>query len=444
MICEMIQNYFFGFNKKMEFEEFRSLFTNEFINYLYDNYFGTISKFYNGYLYEVVTKHEVLNKHEVVTKQGNEEDGYMCEAEIIRDTSSDLNQSIYTSAKEFQVRGIKDWFSSKRDKGSAKGENKEPVKSDSKETVKSTVDINSYNKLQQELEDTKKQNAELNSQISNLTSKIDELTNKFTAITPKLNIQAQELGVIGEDALMKMFTEAGLKVEIKAKVPHVSDLWGIDEAHKILFVIESKNKNVITAQDIEKFKYDLSYIAKHKLQPKDFTIVGLFVSLRTKIINQSIGGCNFSYAETYIGNQCLSQEFLKMYISTIRTLKGVYEHDQTEYKRILESVTEKYKSMNIIVGNLNSITNCAQEIIQSANDAKRLLDTTCDNLKESMIKLNTPETELIKAEKRIIDYLKKTPKSKIKMSTVKELANGLPVFDGRRITKALCDELMNQ
>ena len=61
-----------------------------------------------------------------------------------------------------------------------------------------------------------------------------------------------------------------------------------------------------------------------------------------------------------------------------------------------------------------------------------------------MIKLNTPETELIKAEKRILDYLKKTSKAKIKMTTVKELANGLPVFGGKRLTKAFCEELMNQ
>jgi predicted nucleic acid-binding Zn-ribbon protein len=371
------------------------------------------------------------------------EDG-IYESEIILDSvyspPTDLNQSIFVSAKEFEVKGIKNWFSSK------KGVVNDSVRGNSadKSADKETVDINSYNKLQQELEDTKKQNVELNSRITALTTKIDELTNKFTAITPKLNIQAQELGVIGEDTLMKMFSDVGLKVEVKAKVPHVSDLWGIDEAHKILFVIESKNKNVITAQDIEKFKYDLNYIAKNKLQPKDFTIVGLFVSLRTKVINQTIGGCNFSYTETYIGNQCLSQEFLKMYISTIRTLKGVYDHDQTEYKRILESVTEKYNSMNIIVGNLNAITNSAQEIIKSANDAKKLLDTTCDNLKESMIKLNTPETELIKAEKRILDYLKKTSKAKIKMTTVKELANGLPVFGGKRLTKAFCEELMNQ
>lgn len=407
----------------MNFEEFRNLFTDEFITYLHKNFQDSIVNCHEDF---VKLQSKKFSLKPVGIEDENEDGIY--EAEIIIDKPytppSDLNQSIFVSAKEFEVRGIKEWFSSKRDKD--------------------VVDINSYNKLQQELEDTKKQNVELNSRITDLTTKIDELTNKFTAITPKLNIQAQELGVIGEDTLMKMFSDVGLKVEVKAKVPHVSDLWGIDEAHKILFVIESKNKNVITAQDIEKFKYDLNYIVKHKLQPKDFTIVGLFVSLRTKVINQTIGGCNFSYTETYIGNQCLSQEFLKMYISTIRTLKGVYEHDQTEYKRILESVTEKYNSMNIIVGNLNSITNCAQEIIKSANDAKKLLDTTCDNLKESMIKLNTPETELIKAEKRIIDYLKKTPKTKIKMTTVKELANGLPVFGGKRLTKTFCEELMNQ
>lgn len=415
----------------MNFEEFRNLFTIEFIDYLHKNFQDSIVNCHEDFL-RVQSKKFSLKP---IGLESSIEDG-IYESDIILDSvyspPTDLNQSIFVSAKEFEVRGIKNWFSSKKDKSNDKSDSKD------------VVDINSYNKLQQELEDTKKQNVELNSRITALTTKIDELTNKFTAITPKLNIQAQELGVIGEDTLMKMFSDVGLKVEVKAKVPHVSDLWGIDEAHKILFVIESKNKNVITAQDIKKFKYDLTYIAKNKLQPKDFTIVGLFVSLRTKVINQTIGGCNFSYTETYIGNQCLSQEFLKMYISTIRTLKGVYNHDQTEYKRILESVTEKYNSMNIIVGNLNAITNSAQEIIKSANDAKKLLDTTCDNLKESMIKLNTPETELIKAEKRILDYLKKTSKAKIKMTTVKELSNGLPVFGGKRLTKAFCEELMNQ
>ena len=402
----------------MNSNEFRELFTDEFIDYLYENF-----------------QDSILNCHKAFVKETEGDGIYECE--IILDAPYekpvDLNQSIFTSAKEFEVKGIKNWFSSKKDKAVIPTVTK----------PSDTVDINTYNKLQQELEDTKKQNVELNSRIADLTTKIDELTNKFTAITPKLNIQAQELGVIGEDTLSKMFTEVGLRVEIKAKVPHVSDLWGYDDEHKILFVIESKNKNVITQQDIEKFKFDLNYIAKHKLQPTNYTIIGLFVSLRTKTINQSIGSCNFTYTETYIGNQCLSQEFLKMYISTIRTLKGVYEHDQTEYKRILESVTQKYNSMNVILSNLDMITKNAEAIIQSVDNAKQLLDSTCDSLKESMIKLKTPETELISAEKKILDYLKKTPKTKIKMSTVKELANGQPVFGGRRLTKALCEELMN-
>lgn len=402
----------------MDSTTFKELFTNEFIDYLYENF-----------------QDSILNCHNEFMKQTETDGIYECE--IISDAPYEppvpLDQSIFTSAKEFEVKGIKSWFSSKRDKAVI------PTVTKTSETV----DINTYNKLQQELEDTKKQNVDLNSRIADLTTKIDELTNKFTAITPKLNIQAQELGVIGEDALSKMFTEVGLRVEVKAKVPHVSDLWGYDDAHKILFVIESKNKNVITQQDIEKFKFDLSYIAKHKLQPTNYTIIGLFVSLRTKTINQSIGSCNFTYTETYIGNQCLSQEFLKMYISTIRTLKGVYDHDQTEYKRILESVTQKYNSMNVILSNLDMITKNAEAIIQSVDSAKQLLDSTCDSLKESMIKLNTPETDLIKAEKKILDYLKKTPKTKIKMTTVKELANGQPVFGGRRLTKALCEELMN-
>lgn len=317
----------------------------------------------------------------------------------------------------------------------------------------------------------------------------EEFQEKFNELMPKLHIQAQTLGVIGETELIKLFEDLkqfNLTIINLTQVDHVSDIWLIDGDHKILFVVESKNKDSISKNDIDKFENDLVYIANKKnhqqiikqlnsqhgeedetlnnsnevnennevndLKPvtetkrvgykqffKDFdnyTIVGLFVSLRTAVINQSIGSCNYSFEKTYITQQCCTKEFLSMYIQTIVSTNSVRKFDNEKYQSVIDTISDKYKNIQTIITNINMINDSANSIIQTTESVKKLLENEITEINESLVKIDTKESDVVKAEQKIIEYITSTPTKQLKVNDVKQLANNLPVFNGVKITKA--------
>ena len=325
----------------------------------------------------------------------------------------------------------------------------------------------------------------------------EEFQEKFNELMPKLHIQAQTLGVIGETELIKLFEDLkqfNLTIINLTQVDHVSDIWLIDGDHKILFVVESKNKDSISKNDIDKFENDLVYIANKKnhqqiikqlnsqhgeeetsvevetlsesnevsgvgevntvgdLKPiierkhvgykqffKDFdnyTIVGLFVSLRTAVINQSIGSCNYSFEKTYITQQCCTKEFLSMYIQTIVSTNSVKKFDNEKYQSVIDTISDKYKNIQTIITNINMINDSANTIIQTTESVKKLLENEISEINKSLVKIDTKESDLVKAEQKIIEYITSTPNKQLKVVDVKQLANNLPVFNGVKITKA--------
>ena len=319
----------------------------------------------------------------------------------------------------------------------------------------------------------------------------EEFQDKFTELMPKLHIQAQTLGVIGETELIKLFEDLkqfNLNIINLTQVDHVSDIWLIDGDHKILFVVESKNKDSISKNDIEKFENDLVYIANKNnhqqiikqlnsqhgeesneeieidslsesneasgvsdLKPiterktvgykqffKDFdnyTIVGLFVSLRTAVINQSIGSCNYSFEKTYITQQCCTKEFLSMYIQTIVATNSVKKFDNEKYQSVIDTISDKYKNIQTIITNINMINDSANTIIQTTESVKKLLENEISEINKSLVKIDTKESDLVKAEQKIIEYISTTPNKQLRVNEVKQLANNLPVFNGVKITK---------
>ena len=334
----------------------------------------------------------------------------------------------------------------------------------------------------------------------------EEFQDKFTELMPKLHIQAQTLGVIGETELIKLFEDLkqfNLSIINLTQVDHVSDIWLIDGNHKILFVVESKNKDSISKNDIDKFENDLIYISNKKnhqqiikqlnsqlgedeseveietlsesndvneingvntvnetnvtnelsdLKPvtekkrvgykqffKDFdnyTIVGLFVSLRTAVINQSIGSCNYSFEKTYITQQCCTKEFLSMYIQTIVATNSVKKFDNEKYQSVIDTISDKYKNIQTIITNINMINDSANSIIQTTESVKKLLENEISEINKSLVKIDTKESDLVKAEQKIMEYITTTPTKQLKVNDVKQIANNLPVFNGVKITKA--------
>jgi hypothetical protein len=60
-------------------------------------------------------------------------------------------------------------------------------------------------------------------------------------------------------------------------------------------------------------------------------------------------------------------------------------------------------------------------------------------INESLVNIDIGvDSDIVKAEQKIIEYCKKTTVKKIRVSDVKALANGLPVFNGSKITKDFC------
>lgn len=330
-------------------------------------------------------------------------------------------------------------------------------------------------RLKEQMKTQEEQHNLVITQLQQQQQATKDLQDKLDTMLPKMTFQAQTLGVIGESELYNMFKSLNhfdLTIINQAKVNHVSDLWMIDNENKILYVVESKNKDTITNADIEKFDYDLKYIqesnhhetiksAMLKRQQVDlmsstknnnanemintinnlfdnftqYKVVGLFISLRTQTVNSSFGSCTYTFEKTYIGNQCISKEFFSMYLQTTSTINNTHKFNKDDYQRVVDLISDKYNSLKNVLKAIGSIQQNAISIQSTATMIEQELSTKMDDINASLATIATTESEIVKAEKKICDYIISLPTNKLRVQQVKDLSRGLKVFNGAKLDK---------
>lgn len=155
-----------------------------------------------------------------------------------------------------------------------------------------------------------------------------------------------ELGLIGEEIVEQNFKKLGYNVINSSKRHHTGDLNVVFDDFIIL--VEIKNKQKITKEDVDKFKYDINYL--ETLDSKK--VYGLFISLKTFII-AGINLPKIGITETYVSvNEIMSNSFIKSYISILELIHGLKKTPDVQgletilkiNQTLIESETLKIKS----------------------------------------------------------------------------------------------------
>lgn len=273
----------------------------------------------------------------------------------------------------------------------------------------------------------------LNNDILKLTQEKHELEDEIIISKNKKSIV---LGIEGETELKQIFEKMNKKILDKHKTNHACDLWIIDDDNKIIYAIESKNKQIIIQEDIEKFNYDLTYIKNNLLTGdyRKYNVIGLFISLNTKNINQEIGSFSFNKDKTYITQQYVSQNFFEIYFKTIEYLTRF--RVEKNYDEMLNLITNEYTKMKYLIDLCGKINQQAEEIINNSNTIHKELSIRITNFKEELIKMGIETEQKIEIENDIKTYILKCiqEKKKINLKWVREQSAKINIFNGKKIT----------
>lgn len=260
------------------------------------------------------------------------------------------------------------------------------------------------------------------------------------------NHSSSELGEIGEKLVVQAFeilnTKHSEQLEIQrisVDQKHSGDILVKDLINNILFVVEVKNKQEISKDDIQKFNDDLQRL---KSEYTDFVVVGLFISLYTKTINTTLKSFTPSFEKTYITRDYFTIEFLRMYIDSIRKQSSIERQIQVtdEDKEFIKTLKNQFDDMKFLTDQCAEIQehiNALQENLKNIQSKVVNKFNSTQNILEKYDSKNQEE-EIIK--RNIVRYCKDKnwSEQKILVKDVKNMIgthNILPIKSGniRRI-----------
>lgn len=184
-------------------------------------------------------------------------------------------------------------------------------------------------------------------------------------------------GMTGESLLMNFFKEQypRMMVQHTGKTAHEGDLQVVDVAQDTLIVVESKYKQMIDKNDVDKFCRDVSSVAQ-----KDVSTVcvgGLFVSLLTR----NIPGKGDAYFEMignvpvmYVGFSNVEEfsVYFKKYVDLFMELCKFYRLQGAQKSSIDEVLDEVNFYFNMLIKNKTRIddfrTNCLSKLTKFVTD----------------------------------------------------------------------------
>lgn len=235
-------------------------------------------------------------------------------------------------------------------------------------------------------------------------------------------------GALGEEYVLELITKIKPTYETisVSKTGHVGDIHSInyDTTPPTKFIVEVKNKKVITYADLTKFERDLK-----EMTNDNFNIIGIFISLRTDSIPK-IGDFAITHNVTYLTknyviDSCLRLIFDFMSLSksdkTTHAVKVIHEVDP----KIRELIMYMHSYNKRIQEEMISLKSLHDSILSSATAIKSSImnyESMCRIIKEIMQLLNIEEANVSLAdveEKELIEYLKSNRGKRIKKDTLK-------------------------
>lgn len=195
---------------------------------------------------------------------------------------------------------------------------------------------------------------------------------------------SQQLGVIGENEILKLFQTLRPKNETTkvSATGHLADIHMIDYEHNIKYIIEVKNKQVITKQDIDKFEKDLL----EEQSRCTMSTFGIFLSIQSDHIVTK-GMMEFNNNSIYLTKPYCNQTCLGLLIELIEN-----------YLQIKSNVTTTTINYNI-PSNVFTLISQLREQYNNLNEEEELLKSLRDNEETNLKNTNTLLSKLhLKAE----------------------------------------------
>lgn len=315
-------------------------------------------------------------------------------------------------------------FSRKRNNPFTRNEIPKQDASNTKETINSDVISHKHN-----------------NSFTQDTTNISTLDNPITKETPqslqseitfKANtISSYEKGVIGEDSLCDLIRSVDSKLEVTkvSSTGHLADIHVIDYEYDIKYIVESKFKQSITREDLNKFIKDIELETKNQ-EMSSKLIVGLFLSINSDSI-VSIGKYKFSFDYVYLTSKYINKQTLTIIFDAIRLYKTLIKDKPIETtskvtysipNRVIELLIQLRSQYNTIQTERNTYF----EIKSNADNILKNVQTLIHeiNIREDIIKLINNEFKDIfpiiessiqnSDEDRLREYLKKTKRHDVK------------------------------
>lgn len=183
------------------------------------------------------------------------------------------------------------------------------------------------------------------------------------------------LGEIGEAYVLELIRKIRPKNDTydTSSNAHVADLHSIDYTHNIHWVIEVKNKDNLTKNDIDKFRDDIKNVSDANIK-QNTKVIGLFLSIRSISIPR-IGDVYVSRNEIYLSKNYFTPEILEIVFSFVEQYKECFNITQTK-----ETTATEY----VLSPKLISLFALLNTEYQRINNEVRLLAEMKDHAKQDL------------------------------------------------------------
>lgn len=264
---------------------------------------------------------------------------------------------------------------------------------------------------------------------NDLMKHIDEIINDR-------NHSSTELGSIGENLVVEVLEEMnkqfGLNIEVQRisiDEKHAGDIIVWDRTNKILFSVEVKNKTVISREDIKKFDFDLKrLIALHR----DYKVVGLFISLFNKLINETIQSFTTDFDKTYITRDYFTVEFLRIYIESIRKQLKIQKDISIsdDDKKMIEALQENFAEFKFISDECAEMEKHIQALQEKVDNIKNRFKSKISSCQEVLVKYDPESQKQSNTQRKLVEYCRRHnwKKESIKVKDVRDLMKMTDLF----------------
>ena len=228
-------------------------------------------------------------------------------------------------------------------------------------------------------------------------------------------------GMQGEEYVKELIVSIRPKFEIimVSATGHMADIHVIDYDSNIKYVIEVKNKDIITYQDVTKFKKDIEEMNKTNEK-----IIGLFISLNADTI-PNVGTLSVTKNMIYLTKRYINKECLSI----------VFDYTSID-EQIIKQSAVKYeipKNVYILMSNLHILHNNLTNEIDKLQNIKKNMK---ENISEITVILIDYESKMMLLKEILKEFPSNTEGTKIKDKYFNKLSEYLMSVPRSKLKKS--------